>query len=105
MARRRWRALAWLTVTALSGCSGGGGGATGGNPVPPPPDSGLDAQPDNLSCIAPDRPSTPDVAVAWTRVFPALVFADPVLAVEAPSDSERWFVVEQTGRVRVFENL
>ncbi len=74
-----------LVLTVLAGCDGGGGdGSTG--PNPPPPD--------------PDPP-----ALQLTRVFPALAFTQPVLAAQAPGDDARWFVVEQAGRVLVFENL
>src|SRR6185503_385909 len=39
-----------------------------------------------------------------TRVFPALSFVQPVLALQAPGDPTRWFVVEQGGRVMAFAN-
>jgi glucose/arabinose dehydrogenase len=38
------------------------------------------------------------------RVFPALSFTQPVAMLQAPNDATRWFVVEQTGVVRVFAN-
>ena len=38
-------------------------------------------------------------------MYPALAFTNPVLAVQAPGDDARWFVVEQAGRVLVFDNL
>ena len=38
-------------------------------------------------------------------MYPALTFTNPVLAVQAPGDDARWFVVEQAGRVLAFDNL
>ena len=43
-------------------------------------------------------------ALGVARVFPALTFARPVALLQAPGDGRRWFVVEQAGRVRVFDN-
>jgi len=45
------------------------------------------------------------VALSVERVFPALTFSSPVAMLQAPSDTSRWFVVEQGGVVRVFQNL
>jgi glucose/arabinose dehydrogenase len=67
-----------LALAVLGGCDGGGSSMT---PDPAPP------------------------SVEATRVFPALTFTNPVLAAQAPGDDTRWFVVEQAGRVLVFENL
>jgi glucose/arabinose dehydrogenase len=44
------------------------------------------------------------VALGTARVFPNLTFAAPVAMLQVPGDSARWFVVEQAGRVRVFDN-
>jgi glucose/arabinose dehydrogenase len=38
------------------------------------------------------------------RVFPNLSFSQPVSMKQAPGDSSRWYVVEQRGVVRVFDN-
>src|SRR5262245_59269312 len=66
---------------AVIGCGGGGGG---GIPVPRPPpcSSGLE---------------TP-------RAFPNLTFSSPTAMLQAPNDASRWFVVEQDGVVRSFQN-
>jgi uncharacterized repeat protein (TIGR03806 family) len=74
-------------------------------PPPPPPSAlpGLDARPSNLSCIAPARP-TPSVNVELAREFDALGFSQPLGMLQAPGDASRWFVLEKTGRVRVFAN-
>ena len=69
------------------------------------PISGLDSRPDNSTCIAGDRPSQ-SVILATERAFPNLpAFASPILMQQAPRDASRWFVVEQGGTVRVFDNL
>jgi len=64
---------------------------------------GLDERPDNPTCMAPERPaSVGDVSLV--AAFPELTFQQPVAMLQAPGDDSRWFVVEQTGRVKVFEN-
>ena len=51
-----------------------------------------------------DQPSHPPPVLRVQRVFPALTFAQPVAMLQAPNDTSRWFVVEQAGVVRVFDN-
>jgi uncharacterized repeat protein (TIGR03806 family) len=100
------RAIVLLCTLAATGCGGGGGGGStppSPPPPPPPPSSGLDARPSNTSCIAPDRPTT-TATVALQRVFPSLTFSSPVALLQAPGDASRWFVIEQAGRVMVFQN-
>jgi glucose/arabinose dehydrogenase len=46
----------------------------------------------------------PQVALTVQRVFPGVSFAFPVAMLQAPNDASRWFVVEQGGVVRVFNN-
>lgn len=89
-------------LLALAGCDA----SDSGPGIAPPefPVSGLDVRPDNASCVAPDRPVPAVVTAELIRVFPALSFDRPVLAAQIPGDSSRWFVVEQAGRVQVFEN-
>jgi glucose/arabinose dehydrogenase len=78
---RRWVGLlAPLALLAAGGCPGGGGS-------------------DNM----PEGP--PQVQLSVERVFPALSFTAPVALLQAPNDTTRWFVVEQGGVVRVFQNL
>jgi len=65
---------------------------------------GLDSRPDNVTCIAGARPSQV-VTLATERAFPNLpAFAGPILMLQAPSNATRWFVVEQGGTVRAFDN-
>ncbi len=52
-----------------------------------------------------DQPSHPPPALRVQRVFSALTFAQPVAMLQAPNDVTRWFVVEQAGVVRVFNNI
>src|SRR5262245_29152731 len=103
-ATRMLLSLAFL----IAGCYGGGGGDGGGGG--PSQISGLDARPSNTTCIAPDR-ATGSVTIGTQRAFPNLTFKDaagvsldPVLMLQAPGDSSRWFVVERFGAVRVFDN-
>ena len=103
---RRLAMLGLLIVVALAGCGGGSSGGGSAPPPPPaPPGSGLDARPNNTSCLAPDRTTTTAASIRVARVFPALGFTSPVLAAQAPGDASRWFIVEQAGRVRVFDNV
>ena len=53
---------------------------------------------------APPVPSGPPT-LSVERVFPGLTFSMPVAMLQAPGDGSRWFVVEQAGRVLVFNNV
>ncbi len=68
---------------ALTACGGGGNGNSG-PPIPNPTD-----------CAT---------GIETPRAFPNLSFASPVAMKQAPNDASRWFVVEQGGRIRAFEN-
>ena len=76
-----------LMLLMLQAC--GGGAATEPNPQPPP------APP-------PQPPPVPSAAVQ--RVFTQLTFSSPVAMVQAPGDDTLWYVIEQRGVVRVFDN-
>ena len=65
--------VAALTAMALAACGGGGDG--GGNPPPPP------------------------AAVRFVPAFGGEQFALPVKLVQHPTDADRWYVVEQGGKV------
>ena len=100
---QRWRmrrGFAVAIVMLIAGCSGGSGGD--GGPQNP---GGLDARPSNTTCIAPDR-ATGSATIGTQRAFPNLSFRNllPVFMLQVPGDSSRWFVVTQTGVVRVFDN-
>ncbi|MEO8064220.1 MAG: PQQ-dependent sugar dehydrogenase [Pseudomonadota bacterium] len=92
---------AFDTVTPAneSAVSGAVSATTGTAPV-----GGLDARPANATCLAGDPPST-TIAITWQRVFPSLpLFTQPVAMMQAPGNSARWYVVQKTGSVRVFDN-
>jgi glucose/arabinose dehydrogenase len=79
-----FRRLSWMAVAlaalALGACDGGSDGDS-------------------------RQPAAPSVTLTVQRVFASLPsFSSPVAVLQAPGDSTRWFVVEQAGRVRVFNN-
>ena len=63
-----------------------------------PVTSGLDTRPANPSCIAPAR-QLQNVLYALTDAFPGVTFASPVLVLQAPGETNRMFVVEQSGQI------
>jgi uncharacterized repeat protein (TIGR03806 family) len=75
--------------------------------VPPPPapiDGGLDRRPANSTCLAGDPPGN-SVSLALQRVFTSLPnFSQPIAMLQEPGSSARWYVVQKTGVVRVFDN-
>ncbi|MET0281477.1 MAG: PQQ-dependent sugar dehydrogenase [Steroidobacteraceae bacterium] len=108
--RTMFRALAIAALLVAQGCGGGGDTDTPAPPpqpappAPAPPTSGLDARPANASCLAGDAPTT-DSSLTVTRVFSGLGnFASPVTMLQEPASDARWYVVEKTGRVQVFDN-
>lgn len=73
-----------LGLLVFAGC--GGSDDPGNTPPPiPPPGSGF-----------------PQIALE--AAFPNLSFASPVVLKQGPVDGARWFVVEQAGIIRVFNN-
>src|SRR5688572_9620147 len=79
--------LALGAAIFLAAC---GGSSDGGPPAEEPPPE----EP------PPEEPVSLDVELAFAN----LSFTNPVLALQAPNDDTRWFVVEQNGRVLVFDN-
>jgi glucose/arabinose dehydrogenase len=79
------KAVPAAVALALVACGGGDG--DGGN-VPPP-------DPDPPSCAT---------GLETPRVFASLAFDSPIAMKQAPNDASRWFVAEQGGRIRVFDN-
>jgi glucose/arabinose dehydrogenase len=52
-----------------------------------------------------DKDSTPTVSLALQSAFPALGnFTQPVQMLQAPGNANKWFVVEHTGKVKIFDN-
>jgi uncharacterized repeat protein (TIGR03806 family) len=79
--------------------------ATTNAPPPPTAGSGLDARPANATCLAGDPPSSA-VSFAVQRVFPNLPnFTVPIAMLQEPGNSARWYVVQQGGIVRKFNNV
>ena len=71
---------------------------------PDPSPHGLTSRPVNTTCRF---DGTPDQfpQLESERAFPALDFTQPVQITHAPDGSDRLFVVEQAGTVRVFPNV
>lgn len=65
--------------------------------------SGLDARPQNATCVAPARPTSAS-GLQFVRAFPALTFSLPVGMYQPKNDTNRWFIVEQGGAIRAFPN-
>ncbi|QQR91265.1 MAG: PQQ-dependent sugar dehydrogenase [Myxococcales bacterium] len=68
-----------------------------------PDDHALSERPQNSNCVAFERPVFAN-SVAVERVFENLSFSKPVAMLQAPNDDSRWYVVEQDGRIKVFDN-
>jgi len=84
-----------------SALSGAAAATTGGGT---PPVGGLDARPANATCLAGDPPGT-NVSIAVQPVFTNLPeFTQPIAMLQEPGNSARWYVVQKTGSVRVFDN-
>ncbi len=66
---------------------------------------GLDQRPENLTCVAPDRPPT-TLDITSQRVFENLPFADlnPISMSQPPGDPSRWFVAGRLGKIFSFAN-
>jgi len=77
--RRPALSLGLALVFLASACGGGGGSLT----TQPPPTT---------------------LTLSAVRAFPNLTFSSPVELLQAPGDNSRWFVVEQGGRVKRFDN-
>ena len=71
-----------------------------------PPASGLDSRPANTTCLAGDAPGSA-VSIATQRVFAGITpgFTQPIALLQEPGNDARWYVVQKTGAVRVFDNV
>jgi hypothetical protein len=63
---------------------------------------GLDAQPDNLSCLAVEPPATADIALE--RQFPSLSISNLTVLTQIPGDSSQWFFATRNGLIGRFAN-
>jgi uncharacterized repeat protein (TIGR03806 family) len=98
------------TVRAFDGAtppneSGSSTAASATTPATPAPGvSGLDVRPSNTSCLAGEAPSS-SVSLALEQVFAGVgTFSSPVLLLQEPRSTARWYVVQKTGIVFVFDN-
>ena len=73
-------------------------------PTPTPGAGGLDARPANATCVAPAKVASAGATVTTQRAFPSLTFNQPLLMLQAPGDSSRWYVLQRGGAVRAFAN-
>jgi glucose/arabinose dehydrogenase len=89
---RAFRVGLSLALLIVGSC-GGGGSYTGG----------IGGGSSSSSSGTPLNPGS-SAALTLTDVFPNLTFTSPLAMLQAPNDNTRWFVVEQGGRVRVFQN-
>ncbi|CAN5314893.1 hypothetical protein BH09SUM1_BH09SUM1_21130 [soil metagenome] len=67
--------------------------------------NGIATRASNESLLIDDLPSAPTGTYTETRVFPQLGFQKAVLLIQAPDDSNRIFVVSQTGIIYTFPNI
>lgn len=72
---------------------------TEANPTPGTP--GLDSRPSNATCVAWDRPASGEISL---QRFTNLSFTRAVALLQAPNNDDAWYVVEQGGTIRRFEN-
>lgn len=110
---RGTRAVVLVCALFIASC-GGGGGNGGNNNQNPPPTVGLDARPNNATCVAPDR-GAGGASVDIVDAFPALpsnnspqpspvsVIQQPVKMLVEPVANPRWFVLNKTGELMVFD--
>jgi len=64
---------------------------------------GLDTRPSNTTCIAPAR-NTSSNRFSVQRVFSGLTFNKPVKLLQAPNDATQFYVIEQDGLIKAFQN-
>lgn len=67
-----------------------------------PSEFGLEQRPSNTTCVAGPRPKL-DAQVKLTRVWEGVSLRQPVEMIQPPGQLNRWYVVEQAGRVVSFE--
>ena len=91
--------IPWLVLA--HGC--GGGSVTTPSAPTVDPNSGLTQRPSNTTCLAGDSPGSQQ-PLGVQRAFASLSFNSPVALLQAPGNTQRWFVVEQGGTVRSFVN-
>jgi uncharacterized repeat protein (TIGR03806 family) len=66
------------------------------------PLSGLASRPQNLTCVAPQRPQV-NTSVVVVNAYPSLSFSQPTKILLEPVVDPRWFVLQKGGQVVVFD--
>jgi uncharacterized repeat protein (TIGR03806 family) len=87
-----------IAVCSAPGCGDDSGPGGSGGPRQNAP-FGLDQRPVNTTCLPAPRPPS-NAEVALERVFPGVTLERPVLLLADPARNDRFYVVEQTGRVQ-----
>ena len=72
-----------------------------GPPPPTPAPFGLDTRPSNTTCVAQKRPVL-DTGVKLQKMWTGLTFNQPIYLTQAPGETDRWYVLDRTGKVRTF---
>ena len=88
--------LMMVLLFAIAGC--GGGNADNMNP------GGLDERPTAGACEAFDSPGG-NIQISLERAFANLTFDRPIALLQAPQSNLRWYLVEQSGRILIFNNI
>jgi glucose/arabinose dehydrogenase len=108
MGRNKLIPSALFVLLLLAAC-GGGSKTTEQPPVqpppppPPPPTSGLDARPDNATCVAPAL-AAPGGSVDIADAFPNLPnIGQATKVLVEPVANPRWFVLRKNGQLVVFD--
>src|SRR5262252_4432318 len=78
-----------VTCVGSAGCHSS---SHGSQQPPPTPTGGLDSRPSNSTCVAPSKTAGTGATVSVQKVFPSLTFNLPLLMIQAPGDSSRWYV-------------
>jgi len=94
-------------VLALGALAAGCGGGSSGGGAPPPTSGaphGLPQREVPSGLAFPTGAGGGGGQATFARAFPGLSFDRPVLLTHAPDGSDRVFIVEQDGRIRVFPN-
>lgn len=73
------------------------------DPTPDPNPVGIETREENTTCIF-THFAEPDSSYTLSRTFPSLSFSQPVFLTHASDGSDRIFVVEKAGVVKVFAN-
>jgi glucose/arabinose dehydrogenase len=86
----------FLIFVLLTACNSGESSKPAA--VPSPTIASSDVRPANSSCVSPAH-KLQSVTYTLTDAFPGVTFARPLLALQAPGEEGRMFVVEQSGQI------